>query len=102
MRTALHYLIPIAFVAAFFGIASAALEDPEPFDTFHPIADVDHDQCIRREIFLSCLKEIPPSPSTPFFNPWEDVIGHCRAFAAEASTRPKTAITPECAEQVGQ
>ena len=55
------------------------------------------DQCLRRELFTQCLKNIPKGPASVKYNDWDDVVSACERAAYYQSFKPKAFIKPECA-----
>ncbi len=69
----------------------AACENPStPKDPSIP------DQCLRRELFNECMKQIPNGPVVTHYNDWDEVVSECRAYAWGVSTRLQSTIKKEC------
>lgn len=54
------------------------------------------DQCMRREIFLQCLKALPAGPVETKYNDWDDVVLECDVAARYQSRRNKSQIAAQC------
>ena len=54
------------------------------------------DQCLRREIFMQCMKALPVGPQATKYNDWDEVVGKCESVAYYQSLKKKTQITAEC------
>lgn len=55
------------------------------------------DQCLRREMFESCLTRAPAGPTVTKYNDWDEVVSECGSQAYYLSIRPRNAIPPACA-----
>lgn len=91
MKTYATYFV--ALVWAVFGAVSCAEQKPE-----------DHgvDQCLRREIFESCLGKIPKGPDHPAFNDWNEVVSECASVAYYQAWRSRSAVEPKCFLKIGR
>lgn len=56
----------------------------------------DIDQCLRREIFVECMQNIPKGPIESYSNDWDEVISECAEFARRSSFRKLEYIKQEC------
>jgi hypothetical protein len=54
------------------------------------------DQCLRREIFESCLAKAPAGPTAAHYNDWSEVISECSSTAYYTAQRKRVLIKPEC------
>jgi len=55
------------------------------------------DQCLRTELFSSCLKNVPKGPSSIHnSNDWDEVVVACDNVSYYQSMRKTTQITKEC------
>ncbi len=54
------------------------------------------DQCMRREIFESCLAKIPNGPNSVVNNDWAEVVDECESAAEKQSIRLARLIREEC------
>jgi hypothetical protein len=55
------------------------------------------DQCLRQQIFMACLQNIPKGPnSTVVSNDWSEVIDSCELASFYQSMRQYQHIKPEC------
>ena len=54
------------------------------------------DQCLRREIFLQCMKALPAGPQATKYNDWDEVVGKCESVSYYQSLKKKTQIAAEC------
>lgn len=66
--------------------------DGKPIITPDPMPD----QCMRREIFQECMKNLPVGPQATKYNDWDDVVDSCGSQAYYLSKRNKDSIKPEC------
>ena len=55
------------------------------------------DQCLRAELFKTCLNSVPPGPNQTHYNDWEEVIETCDQASYRMSIRKSTFVKPECA-----
>lgn len=55
-----------------------------------------HDQCLRRELFESCLDKIPKGPTHTTTNDWAEVVAECSDFALYACVRKVSSIPEGC------
>ena len=55
------------------------------------------DQCLRAEIFKSCMASLPKGPeSVHNSNDWDELVDSCEAVAFKQSRRPVSSIKPKC------
>ena len=54
------------------------------------------DQCLRAEIFKSCMGSLPEGPKSTQYNDWDEVVGSCETTAYYQSLRIQANIKPEC------
>ena len=56
------------------------------------------DQCLRRDLFLDCLKAVPKGPDRTRYNDWSEVVAECNKFAYEnhKQGRAQAALTYSC------
>ena len=54
------------------------------------------DQCMRRELFIQCLKYIPKGPDSTKYNDWDEVIKECQNASYYHSLRDFKYIKLEC------
>jgi len=67
-----HILLVVTLI-----LASCSNGDVETGDSFNVI-----DQCLRQQIFQSCLKSVPSGPThTNMSNDWDEVISACENAA---------------------
>lgn len=55
-----------------------------------------YDQCLRKELFFQCLKEIPEGPKATVTNDWSEVISQCGSEVAYLAIKYTNQIKPEC------
>jgi hypothetical protein len=61
-----------------------------------PIGVSTPDQCMRAELFASCMRALPAGPAAPQFNDWDEVVTACESAAYRQSLRSARHIKPEC------
>ena len=54
------------------------------------------DQCLRREIFNECIKNLPAGPTSTKYNDWDEVISECSSTSYYLSKRRRAFVKPEC------
>ena len=54
------------------------------------------DQCLRREIFTSCMASLPAGPAATKYNDWDEVVSSCENVAYYQALRKKELIKLEC------
>lgn len=54
------------------------------------------DQCIRAELFKSCLAALPAGPQATKYNDWDEVVSACESAAYFQSLRKRETIKAEC------
>lgn len=54
------------------------------------------DQCLRREIFMQCMKSLPAGPVETKYNDWDEVVAECATVSYYQSLRVKSQITAQC------
>jgi len=54
------------------------------------------DQCMRAELFASCMRALPAGPVAPQYNDWDEVVTACESAAYRQSLRGAQHIKPEC------
>ena len=54
------------------------------------------DQCIRMELFASCMASLPEGPSTTKYNDWDEVVDSCSSAAVYQSYRPRKYVPEQC------
>ncbi len=54
------------------------------------------DQCLRHEIFKSCLTNLPAGPTATKYNDWDEVVSSCNEAAYYQALREQGQIKPEC------
>ena len=54
------------------------------------------DQCLRMELFGSCMRSLPDGPDSTHYSDWDDVVSACERVAYWQSLRRLTQIKPEC------
>lgn len=54
------------------------------------------DQCLRAELFQSCLKSVPAGPNETKYNDWNEVVRECQYASYYQSLRKLSAIKQEC------
>jgi hypothetical protein len=54
------------------------------------------DQCLRREIFQTCMHSLPAGPQSTQYNDWDEVVEACASTAYHQSLRVPNLIKPEC------
>ena len=54
------------------------------------------DQCLRRDLFQSCMKALSAGPATAKYNDWDEVVDSCEGAAYYQSQRLVRFIKPEC------
>jgi len=57
---------------------------------------VDVDQCMRIELFNSCMKRLPAGPQSTKYNDWDEVVNQCNRVSLQQSVRKIENIKPEC------
>ena len=61
-----------------------------------PSEMMQHDQCLRREIFMQCLAAVPKGPNSTVRDSWADVVNECENAAAYQALRKAAHIKQEC------
>lgn len=54
------------------------------------------DQCMRAELFQSCMKSLPAGPVATQYNDWDEVVDSCSSAAYYQALRRREHIKPEC------
>jgi len=54
------------------------------------------DQCLREQLFQSCMAALPAGPQSVKYNDWDEVVDSCRDSAYYGSKRQKRFVKPEC------
>ena len=54
------------------------------------------DQCMQREIFNECMKNLPAGPQATHYNDWDEVVAECRHTAYYMAKRRRAFVKPEC------
>ena len=54
------------------------------------------DQCLRREIFNECMKNLPAGPVATHYNDWDEVVKECHSSAYYMAKRRRAFVKPEC------
>jgi hypothetical protein len=54
------------------------------------------DQCLRVELFKSCMAALPQGPKSTVYNDWDEVVNACENAAYYQSQRPKKSIKEGC------
>ena len=54
------------------------------------------DQCLRTEIFMSCLDHLPKGPDQTHYSDWDEAIYQCRLASFKQALRPRDQIKKEC------
>lgn len=54
------------------------------------------DQCLRVELFKSCMASLPEGPKSTQYNDWDEVVSECGSQAYYQSIRPIKSIKPGC------
>lgn len=54
------------------------------------------DQCMRAELFKSCMASLPAGPVATDYNDWQEVVDECGTQAYYQSIRFVEFIKPEC------
>lgn len=54
------------------------------------------DQCLRAELFKSCMASLPAGPQATKYNDWAEVVSECGSQSYYQSMRRSGAITKEC------
>ena len=54
------------------------------------------DQCMRQELFETCMASLPAGPNETVYNDWAEVVDECHSVATYNSYRMKANIKPEC------
>jgi len=57
---------------------------------------VDVDQCMRIELFNSCMKRLPSGPQSTKYSDWDEVVNQCNRVSIQQSVRKVENIKPEC------
>ena len=60
------------------------------------VPDWGADQCMRRDLFHTCLKVLPAGPKSTQYNDWDEVVARCEDAAYRQSLRKLAHIKPEC------
>lgn len=56
-----------------------------------------YDQCLRAELFKSCLSALPAGPAKiDNSNDWDEVVGACQSSSQLQSIRMLSTVKPEC------
>ena len=87
----MKYLMPIIHVAlcAFLVVILSGC-GPKPEDFQQP------NQCIRAELFKSCMSVLPAGPVATHYNDWAEVVQKCENSSYYQSLRVKRNIPQEC------
>ncbi len=59
-------------------------------------ASPEPDQCLRAELFKSCMASLPAGPVATMYNDWDEVVSTCGNVAYYQSLRRKESIAKEC------
>jgi hypothetical protein len=54
------------------------------------------DQCMRTELFKTCMTLLPAGPAATKYNDWDEVVSACDKAAYYQSMRALSSIKPEC------
>ena len=54
------------------------------------------DQCMRIELFNSCLKALPAGPASTKYNDWDEAVEACSIVAYRMAQRKRDYVKPEC------
>ena len=54
------------------------------------------DQCMRVELFKSCMASLPAGPQSTHYNDWDDVVDSCESAAYYQSQRKKSQVKESC------
>ena len=54
------------------------------------------DQCMRVDLFQSCLQHLPSGPQATHYNDWSEVVKECESAAFWQSQRNKRQVKQEC------
>lgn len=54
------------------------------------------DQCMRVELFKSCMQLLPAGPVSTHYNDWDEVVNECDMVARKQSLRRKFQIKKDC------
>ena len=54
------------------------------------------DQCLRAELFKSCMASLPAGPQATKYNDWDEVVSACGSQAYYQSLRRPANIAKEC------
>jgi hypothetical protein len=54
------------------------------------------DQCLRAELFKSCMAALPAGPQSTKYNDWDEVVGACDNASYYQSLRQPQTIKAEC------
>jgi hypothetical protein len=55
------------------------------------------DQCIRKEIFMTCLDKLPSPPPNAIPSDWDEVVNECADLATRAAYRLRETVPAGCA-----
>lgn len=67
-----------------------------PGQALDPAPRWGNDQCLRAELFKSCMASVPKGPDITYENPWHKVIDSCAAAAYSQSWRELKNVSPNC------
>lgn len=54
------------------------------------------DQCLRAELFKSCMAALPAGPLATKYNDWDEVVSECGSQSYYQSQRQIKFVKPEC------
>jgi len=82
------FRLGVFLVFILLAILCAGCDAPEPPSRY--------DQCMRAELFKTCLAAVPVGPVSVNHNDWGKVVDECETAAARQSLRNPRYIKPEC------
>ncbi len=54
------------------------------------------DQCMRQELFKTCMSALPEGPKSTHYNDWDEVVSTCDQVSYRQSIRLKSSIKEGC------
>lgn len=61
-----------------------------------PVEQHTADQCLRAELFQSCMASLPPGPVSTQYNDWDEVVKACGSVSYKQSLRLESQVSKEC------
>lgn len=61
-----------------------------------PVEQRTADQCLRAELFQSCMASLPAGPVSTQYNDWDEVVEACDHTSYTQSKRLESQVSKEC------